>query len=52
MVKIQEYKNQYFVTIPKDYVEQAKWSKGDSLTVSFNERGNIELKKVEKKKGV
>ena len=48
MVKLQLVKDRYFVTIPKEYVQQAKLKKGDPLTVSFNERGNLELKKVER----
>lgn len=46
MVKIQYNKNQYTITIPKEYISQAGLSKGDSVTVSFNERGNLELMKV------
>jgi len=46
MVKLQYNKNQYTVTIPTEYVNQAKLVKGDILTISFNERGNIELMKV------
>ena len=46
MVKLQQTKRQYTVTIPQPYVEQAKLKKGDQLTVSFNERGNLELSKV------
>ena len=48
MVKLQEFAGQFSVTIPQAYVEQAKWEKGENLTVSFNERGNIELAKVKK----
>jgi len=47
MVKLQQNKKQFFITIPKVYVMQAKLKKGDNLTVSFNERGNLELAKVE-----
>jgi hypothetical protein len=43
MVKLQEYKNQYFVTIPCEIVEKKKWKKGQKLIVSFNERGNVEI---------
>lgn len=47
MVKLQENKGQYFVSIPKDIIEKLKhtkkWEKGQRLTVSFNERGNIEI---------
>ena len=46
MVKLQQHKRQFFVTIPKVYVDQAKLKKGDDITVSFNERGNLELAKV------
>ena len=48
MVKIQEVKDRFFITLPKEYVAQAKWKKGTEVTVSFNERGNLELKKVER----
>jgi antitoxin component of MazEF toxin-antitoxin module len=46
MVKLQESGGQFTLTIPMEYVLQAKWKKGDSVTVSFNERGNLELAKV------
>jgi len=48
MVKLQKNKRQFSITIPKVYVEQAKIKKGDDLTISFNERGNLELAKVNK----
>jgi antitoxin component of MazEF toxin-antitoxin module len=48
MVKLQQTKRQFTITIPKVYVDQAKLSKGDDLTISFNERGNLELCKVKK----
>ena len=43
MVKLQESKNRFFVSIPKEYIKKKKWVKGEELLVSFNERGNIEL---------
>ncbi len=46
MVKIQYNKSQYTVTIPKEYISQAGLNKGDTVTISFNERGNLELKKL------
>jgi hypothetical protein len=49
MVKLQHNKRQFTVTIGKPYVTQAGWKKGDDLTISFNERGNLELSKVNKK---
>jgi len=49
MVKLQQMKRQYTITIPKVYVDQAKLKKGDDLTISFNERGNLEIAKVNKR---
>jgi hypothetical protein len=46
MAKLQYNNGQYTITISKEYVQQAGWVKGDVLTQSFNERGNLELKKV------
>ena len=46
MVKIQNNGSQFTVTVPKEYIVQAGLGKGDVVTVSFNERGNLELKKV------
>ena len=48
MPKLQFNNSQYTVTIPKEYVEQAGLKKGDTLTISFNERGNLELSKVKR----
>lgn len=48
MVKLQHTNRQFTVTIPKVYVDQAKLKKGDDLTISFNERGNLELCKVKR----
>ena len=46
MVKIQMNKTgQFWITLPKEYIMQTKWHKGDVLTISFNERGNLELRK-------
>lgn len=46
MAILQHNKRQFSVTIPAEYVDQAALKKGDRLTISFNERGNLELKKV------
>lgn len=46
MVKIQNVKNRFFVSVPKEYADQAKMEKGQVWTWSFNERGNLELSKV------
>lgn len=48
MVKIQHNGSQFTVTIPSEYATQAGLEKGSVVTVSFNERGNLELKKVNK----
>ena len=48
MVKLQQVKGQFSLTIPKEYIEQMKWQKGDTIVLGFNERGNLELKKVGK----
>ena len=50
MPKIQESKGRFSLTIPKEYIEQCNLRRGDKLTVSYNERGNLELKKILEKK--
>ena len=45
MPKLQYNGQQHSKTIPKEYVKQMELKKGDVLTVSFNERGNLELRK-------
>lgn len=43
MPKLQKTGNRYFITVPKNLVEQKKWEKGLELFFVFNERGNIEI---------
>lgn len=43
MVKLQETKDRYFITIPREMVKQKSWKKGQEILFLFNERGNIEL---------
>ena len=43
MVKLQETKDRYFITIPREMVKQKGWKKGQEILFLFNERGNIEL---------
>lgn len=43
MVKLQETKDRYFITIPREMVKQKGWQKGQEILFLFNERGNIEL---------
>jgi antitoxin component of MazEF toxin-antitoxin module len=45
-MRVQEVKRRFSVGLPRDIVAQAGLKKGDSVTVNFNERGNIELKAV------
>jgi hypothetical protein len=48
MPKIQESKGRWSITLPVEFVLQAQLQKGDVVTVSFNERGNLELKKLKR----
>jgi len=43
MVKLQESKDRYFISIPRTLVKQKNWKKGQDLFLVFNERGNIEV---------
>jgi hypothetical protein len=43
MAKLQESKGRFSVTLPKEYIEKKKWKKGETLLISFNERGNLEI---------
>ena len=46
LVKLQENKNRWFVTIPKEYVKLKKWKKGQELALGFDHNGNIVIKEV------
>lgn len=37
MVRLQESKNRFFISILKEYIKKKKWKKGEELLVSFNE---------------
>jgi len=43
MPKLQQSKDRYFITLPKELVEKKNWKKSQSLILIFNERGNIEI---------
>jgi hypothetical protein len=43
MPKLQQTKDRYFITIPKEMVDNKKWLKGQTLMFTWNERGNIEI---------
>lgn len=46
MVKLQHYKKQFKVSIPREYIEKVRWKKGDVLTITFNGEGDLVLSKV------
>ncbi len=50
MVKLQEVKNRYSITIPKQYVKLKKWEKGQELVVGFDHNGDIVIKEINEKK--
>lgn len=43
MAILQEYKGKFHVNLPQEYVKKKKWTKGEKVLWSFNERGNLEL---------
>lgn len=44
MPKLQQVKDRYFITIPKDMIIKKGWTKGQSLFFVFNEKGEIAIK--------
>lgn len=46
MVRLQEQKGRFFVTIPKEYIKDKKWKKGDTLVVGYDDKGRITIKRV------
>jgi bifunctional DNA-binding transcriptional regulator/antitoxin component of YhaV-PrlF toxin-antitoxin module len=38
MVKLQECKTQYTISIPKDRILETGWRKGDRLSINFDKR--------------
>ena len=47
MVKIQEVKGRYFVSIPQEKAKRMGLIKGCEVDWDFNERGHLELSRVE-----
>ena len=39
--------NQYKITLPKQIMEAKGWSKGDSIRITFDDKGNLVLAKEE-----
>jgi hypothetical protein len=50
MVKLQETKGRYFLTIPSEYVRKKKWIKGQELLFSFDQDGNLVVMQVDGEK--
>lgn len=52
MVKLQQVKGQYTISIPREKVLQAGWKKGDLLSCDYDRRtGEIILSKIIKAEG-
>ncbi len=41
MVRLQESKGRYFITFPKNIVENKEWEKGQDLIIGFNQDGDV-----------
>lgn len=48
MPKLQESAGRFSLTIPQEIVHEKKWSRGQELVISYNERGNLEIREVKK----
>jgi len=48
MVKLQETKDRYFITFPKQLVEAKGWKKGQVLIIGFDQNGDIIIKEGKK----
>lgn len=46
MVKLQESKNRFSITIPKEYVKMKGWGKGQDLVLGFDQNGDIVVKEL------
>jgi len=49
MVKLQETKGRYFLSIPKNIVQNKGWGKGEDLIIVFNENGDVILRSPKRK---
>ncbi len=47
MVKLQESKGRYWITIGIDKIKIGRFSKGDRFDISFNKQGQLVLSKIE-----
>jgi len=48
MPKLQVSAGRYSISIPIEIVHEKKWEKGQELVISYNERGNLEIREVRK----
>lgn len=48
MVKLQETKGRYFLSVPKEYVKLKKWKKGTELVFGFDHQGRIIIEEISK----
>jgi hypothetical protein len=49
MVKLQENKHRWFITMPKEIVEFKKWKKGQELLVVMDFDNNVQVKEFTEK---
>ncbi|MFH1256951.1 MAG: AbrB/MazE/SpoVT family DNA-binding domain-containing protein [Candidatus Diapherotrites archaeon] len=45
-MKLQQSKNFFFLTIPKEYVKHKGWKKGQELLVLLGEKGDLLIKEA------
>jgi len=48
MPKLQMSGSRYSISIPGEIVREKKWVKGQELVITYNERGNLEIREVGK----
>lgn len=46
IMKIQENKNRFYITIPKDIVKVKRWKKGLEVAVVMDSDGSVRIKEV------
>lgn len=46
MVKLNESKGRYSITVPKDYVRLKGWQKGQELVIAVNDKNELVLKEL------
>ena len=46
MVKLQEVRRKFSITIPHEIIKLKKWRKGQEIVLGFDHEGNIILKEI------